>query len=80
MDLTEKHELAWLSRIVADLCQAAPEAEPLLVGAMARDLLLHYGASVPVARATADTDLAFAVEDWNAFNELRNSLIDAGAF
>ena len=34
--------------------------EPLLVGAMARDLLLHYGRDVTIARATTDIDLAFA--------------------
>lgn len=46
-----------------------------MVGAMARDLLLQYGAGVPVQRATTDVDLAFAVANWDEFNALRNALL-----
>ncbi len=63
MDLSDKKDLIWLSDLIRDLRGAAPDCNPMVVGAMARDLLMHYGHGVPVARATADVDLAFAVAD-----------------
>jgi predicted nucleotidyltransferase len=51
-----------------------------MVGAMARDLLLHYGGGLPVQRATTDVDLAFAVASWNEFNALRNALLNSKRF
>ncbi len=80
MDLSDKRDLLWLSELVRDLRQAAPAHEPLMVGAMARDLLLHYGFGVRVTRATADVDLAFAVADWDEFDTLRKALIDSRSF
>ena len=47
---------------------------------MARDLLLHYGEGVAVARATIDVDLAFAVAHWEQFAMLRHALVDSGRF
>jgi predicted nucleotidyltransferase len=47
---------------------------------MARDLVLHYGHGVPIARATADVDLAFEVADWRGFDALRNALLASGKF
>jgi len=43
LDLSQRHELDWLAQLVADIRSAAPSIEPLVVGALARDLLLHYG-------------------------------------
>lgn len=80
MDLSEKTELTWLADLIADLREAARDYEPLVVGAMARDLLLHYGLGVRITRATADIDLAFAVPDWDAFNTLRNDLLASSYF
>lgn len=80
MDLSDKNDLLWLSELVRDLRQAAPAHEALIVGAMARDLLLHYGSGVRVTRATTDVDLAFAVADWEEFNALRQALIDSRSF
>ena len=80
MDLSDKNDLLWLSELVRDLRQAAPAHEPLMVGAMARDLLLHYGYGVRITRATTDVDLAFAVADWDEFNVLRKVLIDSQSF
>ena len=80
MDLSAKSDLLWLSELVRDLRQAAPAHEPLMVGAMARDLLLHYGSGVRVARATTDVDLGFAVADWDEFDVLRKALIDSRSF
>jgi len=41
MDLSDKTELTWLADLIADSRKAAPTYEPLVVGALARDLLLH---------------------------------------
>ena len=80
MDLSDRKELVWLSKLVRDVCAAVPAFRPLLVGAMARDLLLHYAHAVPIVRATEDVDLAFAVADWGEFEALRTALIDSHAF
>jgi len=80
MDLSDRNELVWLSALVRDVRVAAPAFRPLIVGAMARDLLLHYAHAVPIARATEDVDLAFAVADWGEFEALRAALIDSRAF
>ena len=42
IDLSERAELGQLAEVVGELRHAAPDYEPLLVGAMARDLLLSY--------------------------------------
>ena len=80
MDLSDRDELTGLSRLLRDLRRAAPLSTPLLVGAMARDLLLHYGHGVPIDRATGDIDFAFAVADWEEFDVLRAALIDSHTF
>jgi len=80
LDLAHRDDLRWLAELLADVRRAVPAAEPLLVGALARDLLLHYGHGIPVARATEDVDLAFAVGDWQAFASVREALLAGGAF
>jgi len=80
MDLSDRKELMWLSELARDVVAAAPAYRPLVVGAVARDLLLHYAQSVPITRATQDVDLAFALADWNEFESLRTALIDSQAF
>lgn len=80
MDLSNKRDLRWISEVVRDLHAAAPSHAPLLVGAVARDVLLYYGHGVPIARATTDIDLAFAVAHWGEFTTLRAALIASGTF
>lgn len=58
MDLSDKGGLLWLSDLIRDIRSAAPNHDPLLVGAMARDLVLHHGYGVPIKRATTDVDIA----------------------
>ena len=48
----------------------------MVVGATARDLVLHYGAGAPIKRATTDIDFGMQVESWEAFEKLKNALID----
>ena len=80
LDLAAKSELTFLAELVADLRAAAPAWKPLLVGAMARDLLLYYTHNIPVIRATEDIDLGFAVADWDDFAALRAALIASTHF
>jgi len=80
LDLTAKTELTFLADLVADLRAAVPACQPLLVGAMARDLLLHHAHNIPVDRATEDIDLAFALADWEDFAALRAALIASTYF
>lgn len=80
MDLSDKQELRWLSAVLADVGNAAPEADFLIVGAMARDLLLHYGQGVPITRATTDIDLGVTVANWGEFHQLREACLKSDHF
>ena len=59
---------------------AEDSEQVLLVGAQARDLLLHYVHDVPITRATTDVDLAFTVAVWDDLYSLREALLGSGAF
>ncbi len=80
LNLSGKQELIPLAELVADMRAAAPAIKSLLVGAAARDLLLHHAHSIRAPRATKDVDLALAVSDWTEFANLRGALIGSGAF
>jgi predicted nucleotidyltransferase len=80
LDLSRRHELNWLARLLADVRVAAPGMEPLIVGALARDLLLHYGHGFKIERATADVDFALAVDDWDQYSATRQALLASGLF
>ncbi len=82
LDFSQRPELALHARVVADV-EAAAQAlgiAPLIAGAFARDLHLHYGHSIQIQRETEDIDFALAVPDWAAFTALRECLIAGGAF
>lgn len=80
LDLADKPGLRWLAGVVADFREAAPSVDLLLVGAVARDVLLSYAHDIALARATHDADLAFAIPDWTAFDTLRRRLLESGRF
>jgi predicted nucleotidyltransferase len=80
LDLADKQGLRWLAALVVDLRKAAPGIDLLLVGAVARDVLLSYAHGIALARATHDTDLAFAAANWEAFETLRRRLVASGTF
>ncbi len=80
MDLSDKTELRWLSAILSDARNAAPDVDCLVVGATARDLLLHHGHGVPITRATTDIDLAFTVDGWEEFDLLREAYLNSNHF
>ena len=50
----------------------------VVVGASARDLVLHYGYGARVKRATADIDFGLQIPDWDTFESIRNKLIESG--
>lgn len=66
-----------LCAIVAE-CATQLQIPFLVVGASARDIVLHYGYGAAVQRATADIDFALQVSSWNAFADLKNSLMANG--
>ena len=66
-------------RIVGNVC-AEIETPWMLVGALARDLLLVRLAGVTAGRATNDVDIAVLVESWQAYSMVKLRLIDTGHF
>jgi len=51
-----------------------------IIGATARDLILHHGYGIKVRRATKDIDLAVHVASWDEFQALKNKLIETVPF
>ena len=63
--------LDWVTPIVTALADIVPTEQLMLVGALCRDLLhWRYGQSVP-PRATNDTDIAVALNNWDNFEAIR---------
>lgn len=61
-----------------DAIAAMLEVPYLVVGATARDMVLHYGYGAPIQRATKDIDLAVQVETWDDFNGIKEALLEKG--
>jgi predicted nucleotidyltransferase len=80
IDLSACAELRWLASVVADIAAADLPSNPILVGAMARDVLLRHAHGIDTGRATEDADFAIAVADWNDFQQVKNRLLEGGAF
>jgi predicted nucleotidyltransferase len=52
--------------------------EVMVVGATARDLLIHHALGLPPKRATRDVDIAVAVQTWSDVENLTNGLPTIG--
>jgi predicted nucleotidyltransferase len=50
----------------------------VVVGATARDIVLHYGYGAKIKRATTDVDFGIQVSDWSAFEALKTKLVALG--
>ncbi|WP_168380954.1 nucleotidyl transferase AbiEii/AbiGii toxin family protein [Modicisalibacter radicis] len=50
----------------------------VLIGAKARDLILHHHYGAPVRRATADIDFAIYVQGWEEFQRIHTALLHKG--
>lgn len=79
LDFSHRPELSLHSEVAADVTrtQAGLNVPGIIVGAFARDLHLHYGAGIPVERATEDVDFAFMVDSWIEFESLRTQLVNS---
>lgn len=73
-DLRNRSDLRVLADLVADLHHCAPDADLMLVGAGARDVLLVHMHDMQPRRRTNDWDFAFAIPDWSAYEELKHCL------
>lgn len=80
LDFSHKPDLAWLAKVLSDAQQAAPDADLMIVGAMARDLWYGYAHGIRIDRRTSDIDFAVMVESWEAFRSLRAALLAGGRF
>lgn len=73
-----------LHRRAVELYRAADEATSqlnipyLIVGAMARDIVLVHGFGAAIERGTRDVDFGIQVASWADFEKLESSLIDRG--
>ena len=52
--------------------------EFLVVGAMARDLVLVHGFDAKIERGTRDVDFAINVSSWEEFDSLKDKLLESG--
>ena len=80
LDLANNQDLRPLAMLVRDVRAVDATADVMLAGAMARDVLLLHAYGVPLPRATTVVDSALAVEDWAAFNKLRDALLASANF
>ena len=77
LDISEKIERA-TATVLTDLAAIANgnDIEFLVVGAMARDLILDCGFGIDVVRATRDIDFGIRVANWDEFERLVGLLKD----
>lgn len=47
----------------------------VVVGASARDIVLHFGHGAKIQRATTDIDFGIQVPNWDAFQLLKQELL-----
>ena len=69
-----------LVKLFADIQKHAADSaiDYLVVGAMARDLVLVHGFGCEIERGTRDIDFGINVTSWDEFSALRGRLIKAG--
>lgn len=68
--------------IIRQVCGAATALghRPMVVGATARIILVEHVFGLPTGRATKDVDFAFAMENWEQFEALKQRLINRHGF
>jgi predicted nucleotidyltransferase len=50
----------------------------LVVGATARDIILHHGFGAAIERGTRDVDFGIQVQSWDQYQQLRSQLLNDG--
>ncbi len=79
LDITNKVDSSTLAVLQSVTDAAQRLAIPLFViGATARDLVLHHYYGATISRATQDIDFAIQVPDWSAFEALKAELLHIG--
>lgn len=79
LDITGKIDAATVELLSAvSQVMATLRLPYVIVGATARDIVLHYGHGAELERATKDVDFAIEVPDWAAFDALKNKLEENG--
>jgi predicted nucleotidyltransferase len=56
------------------------ETDYFIIGATARDIVLTHVFGIPPTRVTVDIDFALALTSWDAFQGIRQALLDTGRF
>lgn len=82
LDFSQKTDLVPLAAVVRALQSVAQAltVDFFLMGAAARDLMLHHAHNIPPQRQTEDVDFAVMVRDWEAYAALRAALVESGEF
>lgn len=82
LDFSQRPDLALHAEVVGEIVRVAEPLgiTPLIVGAFARDLHLHYGHGIETLRRTEDVDFALALPSWRAFAVLQDGLIHTAHF
>jgi predicted nucleotidyltransferase len=62
---------------ISEVC-AQLEIPYMVVGASARDIVLHFGHGAKIQRATRDIDFGIQVPNWKAFQSLKQELLSRG--
>ena len=79
VDISNKLDPGIIS-VLSDFTMLAGDLPWFIVGATARDILVHHFQGVPVERATTDVDMGIQIGSWNDFHELKQQLIDSTCF
>ncbi|OGB21790.1 MAG: hypothetical protein A3I66_15135 [Burkholderiales bacterium RIFCSPLOWO2_02_FULL_57_36] len=82
LDFSQKTDLVPLAHVVRALQSVAQSmaVELFLMGAAARDLMLHHAHNIPPQRQTEDVDFAVMVHNWETFADLRTALVASKEF
>lgn len=79
VDISNKLDQAIIS-VLSDFTILAGDLLWFIVGATARDILVHHFQGVPVERATTDVDMGIQIGSWSDFHKLKQQLIDSTCF
>lgn len=79
LDLTDKVDLASTATLRSVHEVASSLNLPyVIVGATARDLIMHHGYGAPIRSATEDIDFGIQVSSWHDFNAMGEKLLQIG--
>lgn len=65
-----------LRKLTESFCKV--DKEFYVIGATARDIIMQQMHGIESARRTKDLDIAIAIQDWSAFEQIKKCLVDDG--